>query len=148
MTDAEYAEMKERLEKMLSKWHPLLQMGWHTLKYKYVRGYDEDDSVCAVTKASWTYRRGYITWYMQKLYELNEDELENIVVHEFCHILLAPVTQDQPENWREQIELTTETMAVILINLHRGENAGNGPNVSIGEETDRPILPTDKHTLA
>lgn len=115
MRDNEYDETKSRLERYLKKWHPLMQMGWYNLSYEYVRGYsDEDITICALTKSYWTYRRATIIWYMQKLSELSDEELEDIVVHEFTHIVLAPVTQDQPVEWHEQVEYTTQTVAVIL----------------------------------
>ena len=121
MSDDEYKDIKDRLEKVLTKWHPLLQMGWYTLNYEYRRNpHEEDPEIAAVTNTAWTYRRARITWYMPTLHGLTHDELENIVLHEFCHVILAPVTQDQPPEWKEQIEYTTETMAVILMNVHRG----------------------------
>lgn len=123
MTDKEYEETKKRLEKYLEKWHPLMQMGWYGLKYQYERGYCEDDSsTCAVTTSSWIYRRHHITWFMQKISELSDEEIEDIVVHEFAHVVLAPVTQDQPEEWHEQVEYTTQTIAVILQHI---ENKGD-----------------------
>lgn len=140
MNDELYAKTKERLEKFLTKWHPLLQMGFYQLKYDYVRTYCPDDSdTCAVTNSSWVYRKAHITWYIQKLSELNDDELEDVVVHEFCHVLLAPVTQDQPQEWHEQVEFVTQTMAMLLINVQKSDGdkyAGPEPRrIPVTEET-------------
>lgn len=133
MKDLEYEETKQRLERYLKKWHPLLQMGFFQLKYQYIRGLCTDDSqTCAVTNTHWVYRRAHITWFIEKLASLSDAELEDIVVHEFCHVLLAPVTQDQPEEWHEQVEFTTQTMAMLLINVQAEmDDKYEGPTRSI-----------------
>lgn len=139
MNDQRYAETKERLEKYLTKWHPLLQMGFTELKYEYVRGLcPDDESTCACTNSSWTYRKAHITWYIEKLSTLSDHELEDVVVHELVHVLLAPVTQDQGKEWHEQIEFTTQTIAMLFINVQANkDDKYDGPELKVTvEEVD------------
>lgn len=129
MTDQDYENAKKRFEIYAEKWHPLMQMGWYTIKYEYLRDFFDDDvDTIATCKPSWVYRRAMICVSMRKVHELSNEELENAVVHEFCHIVLAPATQDQPEGWHEQIEYTTETVAVILLNIVNGTGAMSHDN--------------------
>lgn len=145
MTDKQYEETKARLEAVLTKWHPLLQMGWYTLSYTYIRGYDEDPSTVAVTKAQWVYRKAYITWFMEKINELTDEQLENVVIHEFCHVILAPATQDQPEEWHEQVEFVTETVAILFANVLNAGKEGfyagpTGARIS-RSDSNTPVKP-------
>lgn len=121
MTDQEYDVAKKRFEKFAEKWHPLMQMGWYTIRYEYLRDYFEDDvDTVAICRPSWIYRKASITVSMRKVHDLDDEQLENCVIHEFAHIVLAPVTQDQPEEWHEQVEFVTETIAVLFQNIANG----------------------------
>ncbi len=137
MNDKEYAETKERLEKYLTKWHALLGMGHYFLKYNYVRETcQRDDDIAAETSSTWEYRRASITWYMPKLLSLTDEEIENFVVHEFCHVMMSPITQNAPEDHSEQVELATENFAVALVAVHNKEEV-------LEFQTDRVPLKRD-----
>lgn len=50
----------------------------------------EDFKVTAITESRWQYMQGKIKWYIPSAVRHADDELEKILVHELCHILLAP----------------------------------------------------------
>lgn len=121
MTDQDYENAKKRFEKYAEKWHPLMQMGWYDIRYEYHRDFFPDDvDTVAITNSSWIYRRAKIDVSMRKIHELDDAQVEDVVVHEFAHIVLAPVTQDQPEEWHEQVEYTTQTIAVLFQHIANG----------------------------
>lgn len=140
MTDAEYNEQKERLEKYLVKWHKLMSMGHYHLKYVYKRDFCVDDksrSTYARTSTSWEYREATIEWYMPSLAKATDDELENIVIHEFCHVQMAPLSQDQPEVMHEQRELATENFTRILLSMVKGDQV-------VMKSDEEPLIDGDK----
>lgn len=51
---------------------------------------DEDFKVTAITESRWQYMQAKIKWYMPSAVRHDDDELEKVLVHELCHVLLAP----------------------------------------------------------
>lgn len=49
------------------------------------------EGVVAETKGAWEYRQASILWYVPNVCTVDDPELERIVVHEFCHVLMAPM---------------------------------------------------------
>ena len=47
----------------------------------------------AMTSPNWHYRSGLIRWYLQPVCLLTDDELEQVIIHEYVHILVHPITQ-------------------------------------------------------
>lgn len=69
-------------------------LGWIKIDVWYMRAEREKyPSTGATTRMDrWPYHEFEITWYMPPLSDLKDDELEEVVVHELCHILLAPLS--------------------------------------------------------
>ena len=97
MTDAEYAELKARLQLLAAKWHAVLGLkDWH-VKYRYCRtglpprGLDTPDtSTVALARArvSWQYLDAEISFDMPLAAELDDKRLEWVFVHECMHVLI------------------------------------------------------------
>jgi len=50
----------------------------------------EDFKVTAITESRWQYMQARIKWYLPSAVRHNNDELEKVLVHELCHVLLSP----------------------------------------------------------
>lgn len=113
MTDKEYREQKKRLKKLIDKWHKTLGMGWFHIDMIYDRARnDSNPETTAITSTSWQYRKATITWYMPSVADNDDDFLEGIVVHEFVHVLVAPMMLvDKQEDLPLQHEYATESVA-------------------------------------
>ena len=118
MNDKEYAKQKKRVEKYINKWHRVMGLGWFCIEYIWDREHKEDSpNTAALTNSAWQYKDASITWFLPQIQALADDRLENIVVHEFCHVLLSGLAQwieDNPQ--ADQLnEYTTELVANAMI---------------------------------
>jgi hypothetical protein len=50
----------------------------------------EDFKVVAITESRWQYMQARIKWYLPSAVRHGNAELEKVLVHELCHVLLAP----------------------------------------------------------
>jgi hypothetical protein len=94
MTDAEYAEQKDRIIALSDKWLKPLGLGWWDIRLTFQRsGYMEPkqntrDRSVAKCDCDWRYGHAEITFNMPLVAEQNDDDMENIVVHELMHVFL------------------------------------------------------------
>lgn len=119
MTDKEYREQKKRVQKYIDKWFKTIGLGWFRVEFSWSRErYADSPNTAGRTTSSWQYKDAGITWYLPALAEIDDDHLENVVVHEFCHVLLSGLAQMMENDSTEanQInEYTTELVANALI---------------------------------
>lgn len=117
MTDKEYEAQKARVKKFIDKWYKAMGLDWFHVDMAWERERREDrPATVAVTTTTWQYRNAYINWYMPAVVDNDDDFLENIVVHEFVHILVAPLMSvtDQ-EDLPNHHEYATECIARALV---------------------------------
>lgn len=93
MTPANFAKQKRRVERYIKKWHTALGMRWWTINFDY-SDEDKGDEVAAITHTRWAYRHAKITFYLPVIADIGDTELENGVIHEFCHVLVNEMRQD------------------------------------------------------
>lgn len=113
MNDKEYAKQKKRIEKLTEKWHDPMGLSWFHIDTVWDRARDDDvPATAAKTSTSWQYRNATITWFLPACADNDDDFMENIVVHEFVHILVAPmVVVNKEEDLPIQHEYATECIA-------------------------------------
>lgn len=66
----------------------------------------------ADTTPLWEYKTATINWYMPAIMEHCPDQSEvfNLVVHEFVHCIIDPITQDLPDEKRALVEFVTQNI--------------------------------------
>lgn len=113
MNDKDYAKQKKRIKKLVEKWHDPMGMGWFHIDMNWDRARKDDvPNTAARTVSSWQYRNADITWYLPACADNDDDFMENIVVHEFVHILIAPLALvDKETDLPLQHEYATECVA-------------------------------------
>jgi hypothetical protein len=126
--DKEYREQKARVQKYIDKWFKTLGLGWFLVDMEWSR--EHDGEVAARTSSSWQYKDATITWFLPHLVNQSDDTVERTVVHEFCHILLSGLAQNQKdsnESLASQVnEYTTELVASALIWVREAGEKTNG----------------------
>lgn len=148
MTDKQYQEIKSTIERIYKHWHDQTGFGWWKVDLTYVRGEKENNAdTAAETQTSWNYRSAHITFYLGVMRGMPFDEIENTVVHELCHILVAPMHQandDQSEEQRQIMEFTTTCIANAMVwagymprlRKKRGENIVTAVAVADNKELE------------
>jgi hypothetical protein len=113
MNDKEYAKQKKRVQKYIDKWFDTMGLKWFRVTMDWVRERDNDNpGTAARTTTHWQYRQAWIQWFVPSLAENDDEFLENIIIHEFTHILLSPLLLvDSKEDLPLQHEYATETVA-------------------------------------
>lgn len=116
MSDKEYRLQLKRVKAAVDKWYRPIGLGWHQIDFEYFRTVCEEDSaIAASTECRWQYRTGWIKFYLPVIAELNDDKLENVVVHEFAHVLSWPLWENAGHAENKENEYATEEIARALI---------------------------------
>ena len=117
MNDREYSKQKARVKKYIDKWFNAMGLGWFKVDMEWIRErYDSNPRVAAMTNTSWQYRHANIQWFLPALADNDDEFLEGIVVHEFVHILLAPLLAvDSEDDLPMQHEYATECVARAVL---------------------------------
>lgn len=111
MSDKEYNQLKKKITRLASLWRERLGLNTYRLHHSWDRTTKEKADNCgAEVKMRWEYLEADFTWYMPALKDLNDDELEECIVHEFCHVLIAPLMYDDSEHGRLVYERVTSTV--------------------------------------
>lgn len=118
MTDIEFELAKERVIRLASKWSSRMGMGWFTIIYIWCREKYQGDQpweTMMSTTTEWAYRKAQISIYLPSLPQ-SDSEVEAMLVHEFCHILLAPEQQQlDKETCSQYAEAATENVARAIL---------------------------------
>lgn len=100
MNDKEYNQQVARLQKLADKWLLPLGLLWWKVTFSYVRDSDlptrgdsNKFSCIANTSVAWEYCDANLTFSIKEVLDKKDDELEEIFVHECCHILINEMRQ-------------------------------------------------------
>lgn len=114
------AVVTARLQKLIAEWEPRLDLPGIEVRHGFLETYDVDDPTkCAETTIEWQYRAAKIEWYLPMLTSRNDATLEDIVVHEFAHIIIGPLHDRFKANSTDLEELAVESIARALIRTHQ-----------------------------
>lgn len=118
MTDKEFDRQKRRVERIVDKWRNIIGLSDHRLRYKFIRENHTDGNVAAQCYALWQYKHHIIEFYMPSLMDCtDDDELEEDILHELCHILIAPATGNEAPSdkvARETHEFATQSVCFAI----------------------------------
>lgn len=87
MTDKDYRQTKKRIDTLITKWYKPGGWGWWRTDFIYSdERHPDNNEIGAVTKATYQYSHGTITFYLPVLVDMPDEELEHLFVHELCHL--------------------------------------------------------------
>jgi hypothetical protein len=77
------------------KWQRRMGLMHWDIEHVFIDSYYDDSSgedfkVTAITESRWQYMQARIKWYLPSAVRHDNDVLEKVLVHELCHVLLAP----------------------------------------------------------
>lgn len=117
MTKTECNKQRKRIRKYLDKWVPWLYTNSSKLNIEYVDAKDEDGSI-AKTWAKWEYRDAIIEFYLPECQKCNDKDLENTVVHEIIHVILAPIAPSLKSQKGKLLELVCCNLASSVLDTY------------------------------
>ena len=97
MTDAEFAQLKSRIDTIVDEWQECLGLKWWHISFHYHRDSAAFHESCpedislnsqAYTSVSWAYLDAAIHFNLPLCIDSSDVELEEMVVHEFMHVLV------------------------------------------------------------
>lgn len=107
MTDKEYRIQKARIQKYLDKYEGPLGFAWWKIGHSYHRDTSDDNhAAMAFAHTDWEYRQAHIRWILPNFMKIDEDEAEETVLHELCHVLLGPI-ECFTDKYADRTELAT-----------------------------------------
>lgn len=88
---------------------------WFQVTLKFVDAPEKDDTAdegtAAVCEGDWSYRFCRIRVFLPNILNYNKRDLEQMLVHELCHGLVAPMESHVKDRWIAEREHTVETLA-------------------------------------
>ncbi len=109
--------------RLVREWEPLLDLPGVAVEHRFHDTFLDPanpDATCAQAVTRWQYREAVIHWYLPGAVRQTSDELENTLVHEYVHIMLAPTHDRLKAGSEEHDELATENVARALLATRRG----------------------------
>lgn len=111
-----YENLRNDIVELGTKWQSILDLGHFTVNHVFRETIKEDEpDTLADTKAFWQYRQARIAWYLPTLSQFDKPEVENAMVHELTHTLLAPIAENMKSGKDDLMELSTENVTRALM---------------------------------
>lgn len=87
--------VKAHISRLAPKWQKRMNLLHWDIEHVFLDSFygddgDEDFKVTAITESRWQYMQAKIKWYLPSAVRHGDKELEKVLVHELCHVLLAP----------------------------------------------------------
>ena len=97
--------------------HELGLDGWLQITHQFDPGFDSDETgTTAETFPQWEYRCASITWFIPVAATQTDAELEAAAIHEYLHLLLAPIATLMPKGRgvEKLEEFVTESLMRVI----------------------------------
>lgn len=109
-----------RIERAAKKWTKVLAIEHLSILHKRLDASDPDDAdSVAFTRTSWQYESASIHWHVPKVCCYNDEELDWVMVHELCHVLLDPMEQHVKDTHLKDREFAVTRVAKAILAAHR-----------------------------
>lgn len=111
LTDKEFEAQKNRLRALFWKWETILGLRlWQRVDLIFDREFFSEErtghphNCVAYADASWEYLKGSVTFSLPKLIDLDDDELDYVVRHEFAHLLVNQMREYDGSRHKETVK--------------------------------------------
>ena len=107
MNDKEYRAESRRVNAMLKKWSPFFSLDGWDIRVAIVRGHKgvscAGESLAADVTCQWQYMNAHMNVYAESTVEISDYELEETIVHELVHIMVAELAPDVHSDSEERV---------------------------------------------
>ncbi len=116
MTQRQFLQECKRITRIWNKWRPILGLSEWDIKLHFYEDVDEEDpDVEAWAHASFEYIRADLHFIIPKTITQTLDELEEIVVHEACHIVVKELQDWNTCGCKDQFDMKREERVVTML---------------------------------
>lgn len=109
-------KQKRNIERTVSKFETALGLGFVAIQNTFS---DEEVEHTAEVITNWEYREAAIIWYTKNCENLTQEELEEVVIHELGHIIVAPMSDHLPKKHRKLEEFVVSSITRAIINSRK-----------------------------
>jgi len=123
---AQYTQVSDLIEARSPIWEERLGLSDFEIEHAFLDAFEGGDDSCtdfyttATCETRWNYFQAKIKWYLPSAVRIDPQHLEQTLVHELCHVLLASEQADIPDKHSEKMELATERAARAFWNAYKG----------------------------
>lgn len=141
MNDKEFETQRKRIEPVLSKWIKVLGMDFHYIQVSWERNKDDDRKhTMACTQADWQYRQMYLYFFLPKIADLPDHQIDNLVLHELAHMIVRSAYT--VEEYSEKVEYAVENVARAIEDAYKaGQKAGRKERDGKVAQEQKPASP-------
>lgn len=110
----------DRIVAMTTALEDEFDLGWVTITHRFNET-DASDRVAAETITDWEYRQASIHWYLPTMSKMTDEEVEATIIHEFVHVLQAPLLDLLPDKKKtdKMSEFTTQSLTLAIMAMRR-----------------------------
>lgn len=95
MSKAQYQRIERLVNRLAPVWQERMGLAHFEIEHVFLDSYEggvgiDDFAVTAVAETRWQYQQAKIKWYLPSAIRHSDETLEGTLVHELCHVLLAP----------------------------------------------------------
>lgn len=148
MNDLQYEGVKATCKLLFEKWRERLKLQFYEIQYEWFRegNLDRDDARHMKTNmdvlVQWEYLRAYVRVDCPLIVDKTVPEIEEIVVHEFCHILVNEMSsQKRSQNKYDHEERVVTTLTRLFLSMDDTEPIV-APPIPASVETTTVALPS------
>ncbi len=116
LDDKQFEREKRRIKRAFRRLKPRLWAGWWMWHLFYDRHPDDNEQKAGASVfADWRYRDATITFYMPAVAGLDDQELDELIIHEVLHAWVNPMRPREPKTHEVDLE---ESVVTNLTSLH------------------------------
>lgn len=122
--NARYEVEKERLAKIVAAWEPRFDLPGVVVHHGFVETFREGENehwTSAYTETDWHYRQARVLWYLPTMCRLTDEDLEEMVVHEYVHVLNAVLESRAKPNSDDYLEHAAQNVTRALLATYRSK---------------------------
>jgi hypothetical protein len=129
MTDREAKLQKRRIKRQMGRWFNVLGLGYWS---RVDVGYSTDTrvegghSVPATTWVRWEYLTAGITFHLPEIAKLDDRDVELVVLHELCHLLIEEGVRSKGAEQERIEKLATQLSLAFRWVRESGIKEGRG----------------------
>jgi len=109
--------IEERVIRMANAIEEQFDLGWIDVKHHFSTAKPDEQASTCETETIWKYRYAKLTWNYDCVAAATDQQLTEIIVHEFVHVLMGSLKDYIKAGGIDMEEFATESIARVLLKL-------------------------------